>query len=180
MSRFSQILDALDGIYDDRKEPEVFGLRCAMLRKDVVAMIYLLCDVLHIVNGLSTFLQTENLNFTDVPHKVDSAVNKLHILIDQLGDRGNNDHLTFSKIDDAFLEVIDRTSLQRRLRGNQLHMDYSPERFLMETGIPFIHRLLGEIEDAFHVSPVLRAFWTGSKKFTRSDHRVGKLWRGKY
>lgn len=116
MSRFSQILDALDGIYDDRKEPEVFGLRCAMLRKDVVAMIYLLCDELHIVNGLSTFLQTENLNFTDVPHKVDSAVNKLHILIDQLGDRGNNDHLTFSKIDDAFLEVIDRTSLQRRLR----------------------------------------------------------------
>lgn len=116
MSRFSQILDALDGIYDDRKEPEVFGLRFAMLRKDVVAMIYLLCDVLHIVNGLSTFLQTENLNFTDVPHKVDSAVNKLHILIDQLGDRGNNDHLTFSKIDDAFLEVIDRTSLQRRLR----------------------------------------------------------------
>lgn len=101
---------------------------------------------------LSTFLQTENLNFTDVPHKVDSAVNKLHILIDQLGDRGNNDHLTFSKIDDAFLEVIDRTSLQRRLRGNQLHndMDYSPERFLMETGIPFSHRLLGEIEDAFH------------------------------
>lgn len=160
VSRFSQILDALDGIYDDRKEPEVFGLRCAMLRKDVVAMIYLLCDVLHILNGLSTFLQTENLNFTDVPHKVDSAVNKLHILIDQLGDRGSNDHLTFSKIDDAFLEVIDRTSLQRRLRGNQLHMDYSPERFLMETGIPFIHRLLGEIEDAFHVSPVLRAFWT--------------------
>lgn len=102
MSRFSQILDALDGIYDDRKEPEVFGLRCAMLRKDVVAMIYLLCDVLHIVNGLSTFLQTENLNFTDVPHKVDSAVNKLHILIDQLGDRGDNYHLTFSKIDDAF------------------------------------------------------------------------------
>lgn len=114
VSRFSQILDALDGIYDDRKEPEVFGLRCAMLRKDVVAMIYLLCDVLHNVNGLSTFLQTENLNFTDVPHKVDSAVNKLHILIG--GDRGNNDHLTFSKIDDAFLEVIDRTSLQRRLR----------------------------------------------------------------
>lgn len=103
-----------------------------------------------------------------------------YILIDQLGDRGNNDHLTFSKIDDAFLEVIDRTSLQRRLRGKQLHMDNSPERFLRETGIPFIHRLLGEIEDAFHVSPVLRAFWTGSKKFTRSDHRVGKLWRGKY
>lgn len=81
-------------------------------------------------------------------------------MIDQLGDRGNNDHLTFSKIDDAFLEVIDRTSLQRRLRGNLLHMDYSPERFLMETGIPFTHRLLGEIEDAFHVSPVLRAYGT--------------------
>lgn len=84
-----------------------------------------------------------------------------HILIDHLGDRGNNDHLTFSKIDDAFLEVIDRTSLQRRLWGNQLHMDtYSQDRFLMETGIPFILRLLGEIEDTFYISTVLRAFWT--------------------
>lgn len=50
-------------------------------------------------------------------------------MIDQLGDSGNNEHLTFSKIDDVFLEVIDRTSLQRKLQGNQLHMDYSPERF---------------------------------------------------
>lgn len=106
MSRFSQTLDALDGIYDDRKEPEVLGLRCALLRKDVVAMTYLLCNVVHIVSGLSTFLLPENLNVTDVPHKVDSAFNKLHISIDQLGDRGNNDHLTFSKIDDAFLEVL--------------------------------------------------------------------------
>lgn len=53
----------------------MFRLRCAMLRNDVVAMINLLCDVFHIVNGLSTFLKTENLNFTDVSQKVDSAVN---------------------------------------------------------------------------------------------------------
>lgn len=46
-----------------------------LLRNDVVAMINLLCDVFHIVNGLSTFLKTENLNFTDVSQKVDSAVN---------------------------------------------------------------------------------------------------------
>lgn len=55
MSRFSQ---TLDGIYDDRKEPEVLGLRCALLRKDVVAMSYLLCNVLHIVNGLFFRLKT--------------------------------------------------------------------------------------------------------------------------
>lgn len=44
--------------YDDRKEPEVLGLRCALLRKDVVAMSYLLCNVLHIVNGLFFRLKT--------------------------------------------------------------------------------------------------------------------------
>lgn len=39
-------------------------------------------------------------------------------------------------------------------------MDQSQDIFLMETGIPFIHRLLGEIEDTFYISPVLRAFGT--------------------
>jgi hypothetical protein len=49
----------------------------------------MLCGALQIVNALSAFLRNENLDFTDVPHRVDDAVNKLHILIDQLGDRGN-------------------------------------------------------------------------------------------
>lgn len=54
---FRRYLMHLTVFNDDRKVSEVlFGLRCAMLRKDVVAMIYLLCDVLHIVNGLSSFL----------------------------------------------------------------------------------------------------------------------------
>lgn len=59
-------------------------------------------------------------------------------------------------------------------------MDYSLERFLMEIGILFIYRLLGEIEDVFYVLLVLRVFWIGFKKFIRLDYRVGKLWRGKY
>lgn len=37
-------------------------------------------------------------------------------------------------------------------------MDYSLERFLMEIGILFIYRLLGEIEDVFYVLLVLRVF----------------------
>lgn len=74
-------------------------------------MIYLLCDVFYIVNGLSIFFQIENLNFIDVLYKVDFVVNNLYILIDQLGDRGNNDYFIFLKIDDVFFEVIDRISL---------------------------------------------------------------------
>lgn len=38
-------------------------------------------------------------------------------------------------------------------------MDYSLERFLMEIGILFIYRLLGEIEDVFYELLVLRVFW---------------------
>lgn len=72
-------------------------------------MIYLLCDVFYIVNGLSIFFQIENLNFIDVLYKVDFVVNKLYILIG--GDRGNNDYFIFLKIDDVFFEVIDRISL---------------------------------------------------------------------
>jgi hypothetical protein len=57
VSRFVPIIDALDSIYNDRMEPEVFGLRNALLQKDVIATVYLCCDVLKIVNKFSMFLQ---------------------------------------------------------------------------------------------------------------------------
>lgn len=59
-----------------------------------------------------------------------------------------------------FLEVIDRTSLQRRIRhdGHRNVPVQTPEDFLLLTGLPFIRSLRGEIEEAFSFSPVLRSF----------------------
>lgn len=37
-------------------------------------------------------------------------------------------------------------------------MDITPQHFLERTGIPFIYKLIAEVEDAFVCSPVLKAF----------------------
>lgn len=47
-----------------------------MLRKHVIDMILLLCDVLRKVNNLSLFLQNENINLTDVPQKVSETLGR--------------------------------------------------------------------------------------------------------
>lgn len=153
-------MDCLDSLYEERREPEVYGLRTSLLRKDVIAMILLLCGVLRIVNHLSLFLQNKNINLTDVSHKVSETLEKLDNLIENLDERGQHEELTFSNVDEFYLEVIDRTSLQRRIRyaEHRNAIVKTPEDFLLLSGLPFIRSLRGEIEEAFSFLPVLRSF----------------------
>jgi len=160
VNHFNQIVDCLDILYDERKEPEVFGLRHALLRKDVTAMIFLLGDVLKIVNNLSLFLQKENMNFNDIPFKVSSTISQLENLITLCEDRHAHQELLFSRIDDSFQTILERTSLERRLRQSAENRDIqypTPEGFLREIGSPFIRALAEEITNAFNCSPVLCA-----------------------
>lgn len=79
--RYVQILDALDEIYDLKKEPEVFDLRMILTQRDVVAMILLLCDVLRPLNFLSLYLQDPHIRFTSVDTRVKATINELTELI---------------------------------------------------------------------------------------------------
>lgn len=154
VDRYTQILDTLDAIYTKKKEPEVFGLRIAVTKKENMAMILLLCDVLKIVNILSMYLQSSEICLNDVSEKVTTTTNQLSELITLLERRDPD--LYFSKISDIYDEINDRTELQRRLRGDQINVD--PDEFLKKVGIPFIHSLINEIADAFHCNPVFSAF----------------------
>ncbi|XP_033761513.1 uncharacterized protein LOC117343277 [Pecten maximus] len=161
VDRYSELVDCLDALYDDRKEPEVFGLCSVLLKKKVTSMIFLLSDVLRILNELSLFLQRADMNFNDIPHQVKNIVDHLDNLMVLYEERASHQNLKFSKIDDAYLIILERTSLQQRRREGahaQTAATYSPEDFLRETGFPFIRSLRSELEDQFVCSPVLKAF----------------------
>jgi len=113
IDRYVSIVDALDAIYDKKKEPEVFGLRAIITRKDIVAMILLLCDILKPVNILSMFLQDPCIIFSTVESKVRATTNQLEALIPRLQQLDTETY--FSKVTGLFSEIDERTELQRRL-----------------------------------------------------------------
>lgn len=55
--RFVQVLDVLDDIYNEKKDPEIYGIRATLLQKPLVAIILLLCDVLRPLHILSQYLR---------------------------------------------------------------------------------------------------------------------------
>lgn len=80
----------------------------------------------------------------------------LHQLIEKYN-RNQLDDTEYAKVNGMFLEVDDRTTLARRMRACANRI--TPESFLEQTGIPLIHDLIQEIEDAFCTgSAVLTAF----------------------
>ncbi|XP_053392551.1 uncharacterized protein LOC123566599 [Mercenaria mercenaria] len=160
ISRYVCILDTLDAIYAEKREPEIRGIRQNVTDKNIVATVLLLCDILKPVNMLSLYLQEENVNFTSLPERVKVTIDSLTSLV-AIYRRysGNlvNSETEFAKCDQLFLEIDDRTALERRMRQNNL--DLTPDAFLEETGIPLVYELVQEIEDAFnHGDPVLNAF----------------------
>ena len=89
----------------------------------------------------------------DVESKVKSTTNELETLMNLL--RANDNSTYFSKCEEIFQEIDDRTDLLRRLRGDNF---LPPDRFLETVGYPFIYSLIGELTDAFHCHPVFKAF----------------------
>jgi hypothetical protein len=55
--RYSAVLDSIDSIYDEKKDPEILGLRTMMTDKKVIAAATVLCDMLKPVVLFSDYLQ---------------------------------------------------------------------------------------------------------------------------
>ena len=155
IDRYGAILDTLDELYDEKREPEVHGLRATITKQNTVMMILLLCDVLKPVNVLSESLQKADINFMDVDSKVKATINELEEIEAKIQNRNAHVDLYFSKCDQMLEEITDRTVLQRRIRGDVV---LDPETFIREKAGPFINSLKGEIIDAFVCHPVFKAF----------------------
>lgn len=130
--RYNCILDTLEALYEDKKDPEVFGIRASITKKSLLAGILLLCDILKPVHMLSLYLQHEDINFTMLPIHVKETIDLLHLLVENY-QRNQIQDTEYQKCSDLFLEVDDRTNLARRMRAaaNEL----TPESFLEQTGI---------------------------------------------
>ncbi|XP_033751309.1 uncharacterized protein LOC117335439 [Pecten maximus] len=163
ISRYTCILDTLDSLYEERREPDIMGVRQSVTIKSVVATILLLTDILKPVNLLSLYLQEEHIRFTMLPSYVKNTTDHLHSLKDTYQQHIEGNNLSemdaeFSKISDLFSEIDDRTTLAMRRRGNR-GQNLTGEDFLREKGIPLVYDLINEIEDAFNTGmPVLGYF----------------------
>ena len=109
-----QILDLLDEVYQAKREPEIYGLRATVTRKDIVAMILCLCDILEPLCRLSLYLQGSYINFSHVSHHVQGVKDELYALVDRM--RDDDQSLYVHRLEEYLLEIDQRTNLARRLR----------------------------------------------------------------
>ncbi|XP_061193667.1 uncharacterized protein LOC133201890 [Saccostrea echinata] len=154
IDRYGTIIDILDEIYDEKKQPEIYRIRFCLTQQNTVAMMMLLCDVLKPLSHLSVYLQGEYVNFTHIGTHVRHANDTLHDIIQKVQRPEIDPELKFSKIQELFDEITDRTQLAMR-RKNLQHT--TPDDFLRTIGVPFIYSLIAEVEDAFRCTPVLQA-----------------------
>lgn len=103
-------------------------------------------------------LQSDDVNLTKLPVYVQSLISSLSGVVEALNTNKGQLLEYFSKID-SFLDIIkERAPLARRLRGVTDLDLFDKDKFIKEVIQPFIYDLMGEIQDAMHIHPVLQAF----------------------
>jgi hypothetical protein len=80
----------------------------------------------------------------------------LHSIIDKLKQPALDPDRKYSKIDELFQEIDDRTNLAMRRRGGA--HDITHQQFIEQIGVPFVYDLSMEVEDFFSCTSVLKAF----------------------
>ena len=68
-NKYFQIIDTLDHLLDVKKDPELTGIREAIMAKQTTAAILILCDILHPVNIFCKYLQG-SVDFSTVTVKL--------------------------------------------------------------------------------------------------------------
>ena len=69
ITRFGPLVNALDTLYNEKRDTELEGFQDTFLNPDVILMLLLLADTLHHVNRFSIFSQTKNLAYSDISPK---------------------------------------------------------------------------------------------------------------
>ena len=69
IARFGPLVNALDTLYNEKRDTELEGFQDTFLNPDVILMLLLLADTLHHVNRFSMFSQTKNLAYSDISPK---------------------------------------------------------------------------------------------------------------
>jgi hypothetical protein len=84
----------MDSLIESTHEPEMRGIRSSMTRKQNVAMILVLTDVLKPINYLSLYLQEDCGVVSELPTRVKQCRDDLEAIIQQYR-QGNYEGLEF-------------------------------------------------------------------------------------
>ena len=83
VSRFESLIDTLDTLFFEKRDPKSKGIRDLLLDSQMILMLLLLAEVLAPVNTLSRILQTRNLNFLLLEGKLNrllASLEKIKVL----------------------------------------------------------------------------------------------------
>lgn len=83
VERYEVILDTMDTLITETKDPEIVGIRSKVTNTQYVFTILLLADILKPVNMLSLYLQSDIGYFTNLPDRVKACVHDIHEIIRQ-------------------------------------------------------------------------------------------------
>lgn len=146
-SRFIEIVETLDIVFEKTKEPEVKGVREQLLCPDVFLTILFLADLLKIVDRLNLWLQKETINFCCINDKVQEVIKDAEDLC-----RNLEEAAFFSKSSEFLKFAENATSLSRKLRKNQTSSTaYILAEFKKNFVYPFVEDFKKELKIAFEV-----------------------------
>ena len=151
LDRYSQLLEALNIIYQRKKEPAVQGLIQQLTNPNDVASLCILADILESTNSLQTFLQNAHLNFLELPSRVDELLDTLK----EIQENPCRPNSNFAKLD-SFLQIA---STQERVSCTRSRSAiFSKKKFVLDVVKPFTSDLIQEITSSFAIPEHLAGF----------------------
>jgi hypothetical protein len=165
ISRFEPLIDALDAIFQDKKDAEAKGVRDLLIEPDILLTLLLLAEVLSPINIFSKFLQTSTLLYCSVTAKLHRLLNRLDEIKGELKNHSNIDtNLKYFNNAVPFLRIsAERNDLGRNLRDRVLANEQEPQEiinnYLQKIGYNFLDDLSAEIRNALQDNnPIIPAF----------------------
>lgn len=156
--RYECIVDSLDTIYKEKREPGVYGIRLSMTNKKVVATILLLTDILRPIDILILARTTHQLHCATRTYEntVETLTGLIEIYKENLEDLKRTE-TEFFKCEDLFTEINERTELGQRLRMDQAVEILTPRPYLEETGTLYLRNFLNNVEQNFLCNNLLES-----------------------
>ena len=103
---FEEIVGLLDAIYGISKDPEIKGVREALLRNDVILFDLSLSNLLQISNNFFKFLQCRTVQLSSLPSKVDRMKERFRKYVENT----ETERSFFLDYADDYLHVADQPS----------------------------------------------------------------------
>ena len=147
-------MDALDATYNEKRCPDVKGVRDALLQPQNICILLLVAELQASINYFSKFLQTRSLNYSSIKNKLGSVTERLKLIQEGLEDNDAIDSslVHFHKVVKFLTISAEGIKLARPLCNRVLvninEIKVKVNNFLYGIGYNFVERLLEEVNKA--------------------------------